>query len=99
MCSRLEGDVIAKYFFHLQDGEFILDREGLELPDWEAASNRALLKGAEAIRARGVKFWTGEHLRVIVTDSIGTALFELRLSGHLPLERNTLGPHEAGTLN
>jgi len=34
MCSRLEGDVIAKYFFHLQDGEFIADREGLELPDW-----------------------------------------------------------------
>lgn len=91
--------MIAKYFFHLHDGAFIADREGAELPDWEAASARALATGAKAVEASGIKFWKGEHLRIVVTDGVGTALFELRLSGHLPLEQNILGPHEPGAIN
>ncbi len=71
----------------------------MELPDWESASARALQKGAEAVAASGAKFWKGEHLRVVVTDAIGTALFELRLSGHLPLDEDILGPYDVNAVN
>lgn len=94
-----QGATIARYFFHLHDGHFVADRDGMELADWESASARALQKGAEAVAASGAKFWKGEHLRVVVTDAIGTALFELRLSGHLPLDEDILGPHDLGVVN
>ena len=81
---RLEGAVIAKYYFHLHDGVFVVDPQGMDLPDWQSASDRAVARAHEAIRKRGAAFWQGEHIRVIVTDATGTALFELRLSGHLP---------------
>ena len=91
--------MIARYFFHLHDGAFIADREGMEFPDWQSASSRALARATEAVNDRGAKFWEGEHLRVVVTDAIGTALFELRLSGHLPLDKSILGPHEPAFTN
>jgi hypothetical protein len=94
-----KGAVIAKYFFHLHDGTFITDHKGRDLPDWESASTRALQVGAEAVAASGAKFWKGEHLRVVVTDAVGTALFELRLSGHVPLDEDILGPHELSSIN
>ncbi len=91
--------MIARYFFHLHDGAFVADREGIEFPDWQAASARALDRAGEVVRAHGAKFWKGEHLRIVVTDAVGTALFELRLSGHLPLDEDILGPHEPKLLN
>lgn len=97
--SRLEGAVIAKYYFHLHDGAFVVDPEGTDLPDWQSASDRAVVRAGEAIRKRGATFWQGEHIRVVVTDAAGTALFELRLSGHVPADQNILGPHLASMIN
>ena len=99
MCSRLKGAAIARYFFHLHDGAFVADGQGVDLPDWEAASAHALSRAAEAVKASGAKFWKGEHMRVVVTDAVGTAVFELRLSGHLPLEQDILGPIEPSAIN
>jgi hypothetical protein len=79
----------------LHDGSFVADPEGAEYPDWQAASDHALVRAGLAVKDRGAAFWNGEHLRIVVTDKIGTALFELRLSGHLPLEpaiSSPLGP-------
>ena len=90
---------MARYYFHLHDGTFVADRKGVELPDWEAASAFAMVRAAQAVAASGAKFWKSEHLRVVVTDQVGTALFELRLSGHLPLETNLLSPEEIGSIN
>jgi hypothetical protein len=98
-CSRLEGVAIARYYFHLHDGAFVADRAGVELPDWQSASDHAVVRAGEVISERGAKFWKGEHLRIVVTDAVGTALFELRLSGHLPLDEDILGPHERSLLN
>lgn len=91
--------MIARYFFHLDDGAFIADRDGVDLPDWEAAASCAMMRGGDAVKASGAKFWKGEHLRVVVTDAIGTALFELRLSGHLPFDQDILGPREPNSVN
>lgn len=91
--------MIARYYFHLHDGAFVVDPDGLELPDWQAASDRSVARAGEVIRERGIKFWQGEHLRIVVTDSVGTALFELRLSGHLPLDKDILGPHPPALIN
>jgi len=78
----------------LNNGAFVADREGVELPDWQAAVDRTLQRAVEAVKQRGAPFWKGEHLRIVVTDPIGTALFELRLSGHLPLEPHAAGPRD-----
>jgi len=83
----------------LHDGKFVADRYGVELPDWEAASAHAMLRASEAVAAIGAKFWKSEHLRIVVTDSVGTALFELRLLGHLPLDRHVLGPDDPRPIN
>lgn len=90
---------MARYYFHLHDGTFVADGEGIELPDWEAASALAMVRAGQAVAASGAKFWKGEHLRVVVTDQVGTGLFELRLSGHLPLETNLLSPEDLGIIN
>lgn len=91
--------MIARYFFHLHDGTFVADPEGTELPDWRAAWAHAMFWAGEVVRRRGAAFWNGEHMRVVVTDAIGTALFELRFSGHLPIERDILGPPVLETMN
>jgi hypothetical protein len=91
--------MIARYYFHLHDGKFVADRDGTEFADWTGASGHAVVRAGAAIAARGASFWKGEHLRIVVTDSVGTALFELRLSGHRPLTPNVLGPDELGPIN
>lgn len=90
---------MARYHFNLYDGKFVADRDGIEFPDWEAATAFAVVRAGEAVAASGAKFWKGEHLRIVVTDPVGTALFELRLSGHLPLETNLLSPEDFGSVN
>ena len=97
--SPREGAAIARYYFHLNDDVFVADRDGIELRDWQAASDCALVRAGEAVKERGAKFWKGEHMRIVVTDAVGTALFELRLSGHLPLDENVLGPREPTLIN
>ncbi|MET0530181.1 MAG: hypothetical protein ABW003_17905 [Microvirga sp.] len=93
------GAEIATYHFHLHNGSFIADREGEELPNWQAAVERALHRAAELVKGRGAAFWQGEHARIVVTDAIGTAVFELRFSGHLPLEPHASGPRDPDLLN
>jgi hypothetical protein len=55
---------MPRYFFHLEDGERILDRLGQELPD-DSAALRLAAGVAAALRRRG-RIW-----RVVVTNEWG----------------------------
>ena len=68
---------MPRYFFHLQNDEWVEDREGLELPGPEAAADQAL-EEARAMVCASIK--NGElnldHY-IEVADTTGETLFRL----------------------
>jgi hypothetical protein len=75
-----------RYFFHLEDGVCISDRDGEELPDNEAAMRQAaqLAKDLSKNRTRAHSW------HVVVKNAVGIRI------GQVPL---TLGPTAAVTLS
>jgi hypothetical protein len=65
LIRRLNYLVMARYFFHLEDGERIEDTRGHDLPDDNAALREAR-QIATALRLRRGRVW-----RVIVTNEWG----------------------------
>jgi hypothetical protein len=63
--------VMARYFFHLEDGERIQDRRGHDLPDDNAALREAQ-QITTALRLRRGRVW-----RVIVTNEWGHDVTEI----------------------
>jgi len=61
---------MARYFFHVGDGTFVLDEVGVELPDITSAQMAAIQLTAEILR-EGVSgpLWNRFCWRVEVTDS------------------------------
>jgi Domain of unknown function (DUF6894) len=76
--------IMPRYYFNLEDGKRLLDDEGLDLPDLDAARKEALRASNELLRA-GPKgdFWNGSYWRMWVTDEPngeGRTIFTLRFS-------------------
>jgi hypothetical protein len=61
---------MARYFFHVSDGTFVLDEVGVELPDVTSAQTAAIQLTAEILKD-GVSgpLWNRLCWRVEVTDS------------------------------
>ena len=68
---------MPRYFFHVRDSLGLMDEEGLELADLQAAQ-------AEAIRTSGqiihdmADVYDGEEWRMEVTDATGATVITLR---------------------
>lgn len=71
---------MARYFFHLRDGQYISDTEGTELPDIRSAQREAVKFAGGLLRDNADKFWNGEDWRFEVTDGTGLVLFTLHFS-------------------
>ncbi len=75
---------MARYYFHVQDGRTILDDEGVELPDLDAARKEAIRASGEALRdGIDAGIWAGESWRMWVTAAPGGnghTFFTLRFS-------------------
>ena len=56
------------YFFHIQDGDTMLDAEGVELPDLNAAREEAIRACGEIVRDIPTAFKNGEPFRLWVTN-------------------------------
>lgn len=72
---------MPRYHFHVQDGQFIPDVEGEELPDLAAAKEMAVEAFGEMVKGLKNTFWqqgTPWHMRV--TDSDERLLFTMTLS-------------------
>jgi len=73
---------VPRYFFHIQDGKDIPDREGTLLADNKAARIEAITTGG-AILKDLASYWDGTEWRMNVTDEAGTTLFRLRFSADI----------------
>ena len=74
---------MARYFFHLVDGEFRPDSDGEELETLADAKRAAITRVSAAAAVRQERFWSGHGLRLIVTDVGGETIFDLNLKGQI----------------
>jgi hypothetical protein len=71
---------MSRYFFNIEDGETILDREGLELTDIAAARSQAVVAAGQMLAESNGHFWNGAPWRMWVTNEPnggGTTFFAL----------------------
>jgi hypothetical protein len=76
---------MQRYYFHLQDGQTILDETGVDLPDLAAVRQNALATTSEILGGMksGLTFWSGEPWKLWVTDQpdgLGTPVLTLTFS-------------------
>lgn len=69
-----------RFHFHTEDGRFIPDEQGLELPDLRAAQLMALNVLTQILARNPDEFWDTEHFAVIVADDQKKLLFAVNLS-------------------
>jgi hypothetical protein len=62
------GKPMSRYFFHVQDGSPVLDNEGLELPNLDAAREEAIRSCGELVRELPKALKKGDPFRLWVTD-------------------------------
>lgn len=65
------------YHFNVHDGSDFPDRDGIALPDLQAARRQALQLAGELLRDQGENFWNGEDWKVEVTDAANLVLFTI----------------------
>jgi hypothetical protein len=73
------------YHFHVDNGEFNPDRDGIDLPDLDAARMEAVRAAGEIINESNRSFW--EHMTpwmMNVTDDENRLLFTLQFSAKVP---------------
>lgn len=71
---------MARYFFHTEDGQSVLDGEGSEFASVTEAKIEAVRMMGEVLRDRAEHFWDDQALKMIVTNAEGLILFVLDLS-------------------
>jgi hypothetical protein len=72
---------VAKYFFHIDDGERHPDARGIDLPDVETARLHAARSLGERLMADPESFWRADELRVDVTNESGLLLYTIHCAG------------------
>jgi hypothetical protein len=72
---------MPRYFFNVQDGQDLPDREGTVLADAAAARVMAVFTSGEMIRAHAEQFWNHGDWQMHVTDEQGVSICDLRLNG------------------
>jgi hypothetical protein len=80
---------MPRYYFHLQDGQILLDDTGDELPDLAHAQNEAVRATSDILKGAGratAALWNGTPWRMWVTDQPngeGKTFFTLRVSAEM----------------
>jgi len=72
---------MPRYFFHVQDGKDIPDRDGVELSGPGEALENAVTACGEALKDLDGAFWESEEWTMRVTDEAGATVCELKFSG------------------
>ena len=71
---------MPRYFFHIIDGEEILDHEGTVLAGVAEARAQAIVFSGEVLKDLGGKFWMNGEWQVRVEDEAGIKVCALRFS-------------------
>lgn len=72
---------MARYFFHIENGQSKLDDAGMELDDPHAARVEAVRMLGDILKSDPHHFWDHQSFKLIVTDENHLILFVLDLSG------------------
>ncbi|TPI13027.1 hypothetical protein FJW06_15330 [Mesorhizobium sp. B4-1-3] len=76
---------MTRYFFHVDNGTFIPDEDGVDLPDLDAARMEAVRAAGEMINDAKQSFW--DHMTpwiMNVTDDQDRLLFTLQFAAKVP---------------
>jgi hypothetical protein len=68
---------MLRYFFHICDGEEVLDGHGTVLASRDEARAHAITVAGELLRDAGKKGWRGSEWRLRVTDLAGATVYTL----------------------
>jgi hypothetical protein len=69
--------MMPRYHFNVHDGAPMLDAEGTELPDWQAARLEAIRRASDILKHEADRIALGEDWRIEVTDRTGLILFQM----------------------
>lgn len=65
---------MKRYFFHVMNGEAIIDTVGVECPDMDNVRQETIRSAGEML-AKGDQTWNGHAWQMIVADEAGTIVF------------------------
>ena len=68
---------MARYFFHIHDGETALDVEGIELSGLDEARREAVRFSGALLADHADQFWRTAEWTLRVTDADNLTLFQL----------------------
>ncbi|MCJ2090202.1 hypothetical protein MKK88_30080 [Methylobacterium sp. E-005] len=68
---------MPRFHFHVHDGCSVLDTEGTELPDTQAARLEAIRIAGDILKHDAHRIALGEDWRIEVTDDTGLILFQM----------------------
>ena len=84
---------MARYFFHIDDGEVSLDTEGYELASLEVAKCEAVTMAGKMICEAPDRFWDRGEWTMTVADERGLTLFRLDIIGtEAPVTQSLAAP-------
>ena len=70
---------MPRYFFHIMNGQAIIDDVGVELPDMDAVRVEAI-RSSGAMLSDGRQAWKGECWQMMVADGAGVIVFGTKFS-------------------
>ena len=71
---------MPRFFFHVIDGEEIIDNEGTELAGLDEARAEAIVFSGETLRDAGGRLWNNGQWQARVTDEAGNKVCALTFS-------------------
>ncbi len=69
---------MPRFFFHVMDGNALIDQEGTELADISHVRNEALSMAGEMLKFDGTAHWVGNTWHMSVANEEGRVVFSLR---------------------
>ena len=75
-----EQDTLPRYYFHLHDGQELLDDEGVLIGDDSTARAEAIRAAGEMLRDTAGRLWNGEDWRMLVVKETGETVCSLYFS-------------------
>ena len=70
---------MARFFFHILNGEFVSDEVGSEHLDMDAVRQEAIMSAGQML-CDGDQSWSGEAWQMVVTDEVGIIVYGLSFS-------------------
>ena len=75
---------MSRYFFHVVDGQFLVDDEGTECAGMAEVRSQAIHTAGTILRDMNGSFPSGLEWQMHVTDEAKTTVFKLRFSAEEP---------------